>query len=58
MVIILKMVVFMYTNQRKKHKFFRIASHLQGLDQLEYNQPYQDMFIFERQCAQKDLIYY
>ncbi len=29
-----------YKPKSKKRKFFRIASHLQGLDQLEYNQPY------------------
>lgn len=29
-----------YQPQQKEHKFFKITSYLQGLDQLKYNQPY------------------
>ena len=29
-----------YKPYSKKHKFFKVKPHLQGLDQLEYNQPY------------------
>ena len=50
MVILAKNEVYkIYQPRNKKFKFIKVKPHLQGIDQLEYKQPYLSyMFFFER----------
>ena len=44
-----------YQPSQKKYKFIKVKAHLQGFDQLEYNQPYFDyMFIIKRCYVSKE----